>query len=221
MFAGPANRPAPGNEWIAGAGSVQAATGVVLHRAEMNVLDFDLARLLEHPTLTLRHLICPTIFRLAATQKQWIMGEREVAVSRRPTLRGAREPVSVRFFWALRELEPPTRYNEFREELRKLKATMNVQQLTELAALGVAFGLVSVLLPDDAVTDVVQVGGRGDFELNGRQDQMIEISGVTKELIEDRFSQKKKQILLNKRLTRAIVSVTGFDPPLSRLERVK
>ena len=187
----------------------------------MNVLDFDLARLLEHPTLTLRHLICPTIFRLAATQKQWIMGEREVAVSRRPTLRGAREPVSVRFFWALRELEPPTRYNEFREELRKLKATMNVQQLTELAALGVAFGLVSVLLPDDAVTDVVQVGGRGDFELNGRQDQMIEISGVTKELIEDRFSQKKKQILLNKRLTRAIVSVTGFDPPLSRLERVK
>ncbi len=183
--------------------------------------EFDVLSFLEHPTLTLRHLIAPTILRLAETQKKWVTGTRHLAVLFRPAVGEEIHEIGVTFRWALRELEPQSRYNEYRDELRKLKRTMNEHSVTELAALGVAFGLVSVLLPKDAVTRVVPLGGRGDYYLNGRRDEMIEISGVAKGAIGGRFAAKRKQVLLNADLTRAYVSVTGFSPPESRFERVR
>lgn len=169
----------------------------------------------------MRFLIAPTILRLAETQKKWVAGTRDLLVRYRPVVGEEIQEIAVTFRWALQELEPESRYNEYRDELRKLRRTMNEHSVTELAALGVAFGLVSVLLPDDKVTRVVQIGGRGDYYLNDRRDEMIEISGVAKGAIGDRFSRKRKQVLLNTELTRAYVSVTGFSPPVSRFERVR
>jgi len=186
----------------------------------MGVVEFDVATLLRHPRLTVRHLIAPTVFRLSPTRKKWPKGEREFAVTYRATSSADAEAATVRFRWALRELEPPALYNELREELRKLANTQNENQITEGAALGVAFGLLSVLMPSETVTKVVQLGGRGDYYLNGSFDQMIEISGVREGSIGKRFAEKKKQILLNKSLTKAIVCVVGFVPPTGRLERV-
>ena len=182
---------------------------------------FNLVGLLEHPKLTLRHLVAPTIFRLARTQKNWKRGSQEMSVSFRPAVKEGVRDLVVNFSWALGDLKPPERYNEFREELRKLRETMNDNQITEFAALGVAFGLITVLLPEEQVTRVVQVGGRGDYYLNHDRHEMIEISGVKKGDISARFSQKRKQILKNAELRKALVSVTGFAPPTARLERVR
>lgn len=186
----------------------------------MSVVEFDLAGLFEHPRLSVRHLIAPAIFRLSPTRKRWTAGERDVAVTFRAGPEADAELVTVKFRWALRELEPAARYNELREELRKLANTQNENQITEGAALGVAFGLLSVLMPDEKVRKVVQIGGRGDFYLNQRLDHMIEISGVKEGTLTKRFAEKKKQILLNASLTKAFVCVVGFALPTARLEWV-
>jgi hypothetical protein len=188
---------------------------------DVEVLKFNLAVLLAHPKLTLRHVVAPTIFRLARTQKNWKRGSREMGVAFRPAVKGGVQDLVVTFSWALGDLHPPERYNEFREELRKLRETMNDNQITEFAALGVAFGLITVLLPEEQVTRVVQVGGRGDYYLNQSRQEMIEISGVKEGDISARFSQKRKQILKNQELRKALVSVTGFAPSAARLERVR
>jgi hypothetical protein len=68
---------------------------------------------------------------------------------------------------------------------------------------------------------VVQVGGRGDYYLNRRRDEMIEVSGVGKGDLAKRFAGKTKQVLANAALTRAFVCIIGFDPAAARLERVR
>lgn len=183
--------------------------------------EFDLAELLLHPKLTLRHLVAPTIFRLASTRKQRLTGTREVSVGFRRKVSGRATDTPITFSWALRDLDPPSRYNEFREELRKLDATLNANQITELAALGVAFGSASLLLPDDAITRVVSLGGRGDFYLNGRRDEMIEIAGIKTGSVTALFGRKKKQILENQKLVRAFVCVVSFETAAMRFERVR
>lgn len=80
---------------------------------------------------------------------------------------------------------------------------------------------MTVLMPKEDITKVTVKGDRGDFYLNHRRDQMVEISGTLKQDLADRFSQKRKQILLNKTLNKAIVCVSRFMSANSRLERVK
>ena len=129
--------------------------------------------------------------------------------------------VAVTFRWEIRELDAVTGAARFREELRKLRTSRNTNDITELAALGVAFCLVSRLLPGDKITRIVPLGGKGDYYLNGRRDEMIEVSGTVKGDLQARFEKKSRQILANERLTRAFVSVTRFAPGGSILGRVR
>jgi hypothetical protein len=76
-------------------------------------------------------------------------------------------------------------------------------------------------LPEDRITRVVPRGDRGDFYLNGRRDEMIEIAGTVSRDLNRLFNEKKTQVLLNTSLTKALVNVSRFGMPASRLERVK
>ena len=62
---------------------------------------------------------------------------------------------------------------------------------------------------------------RGDFYLNGRRDEMLEVSGTVRGSLDARFSKKREQILLNAVLRKALVSVSRFASATSRLERVR
>lgn len=186
----------------------------------MRTLTFQLGRLLEMPLAT-RDLIPSTIYRLADTQKDWKSGARDVQVRCRTNLSGDHENLIVRIAWSQETLAIDYAYSEIRDDLRKLAKTKNDEQMTELAALGIAFVLVTALLPDDRITKVVPKGERGDFYLNDSRDEMIEISGTIRRDLGKLFSEKKQQILLNKGLRRALVSVSRFSDASSRLERVK
>jgi hypothetical protein len=185
-----------------------------------NEPEYDLASLFDHE-LAVNRYITPAVFRLARTRKDWANGRRSLAVRFVPAVEATPVQTSVNLTWNLRGIEPESRYNDLRGELRKLSKTLNDTQLTENAALGVAFALVAVLSPDDEITEVVQVGGRGDYYLNRRRDEMIEVSGVGKGDLTERFAGKTKQVLANAALTRAFVCIIGFDPAAARLERVR
>ena len=101
----------------------------------------------------------------------------------------------VRVQWSQAKMALECGYTQVREDLSKLKDSMNENAITELAALGVSFVLVKLLLPNDRITRVVQIGGRGDFYLNGRRDQMIEISGTVRGNLNERFQTKREQVL--------------------------
>ena len=175
---------------------------------------------MEHQLLT-RDLIAPTIYRLAPRRGDWQDAYRDVEVTFRQTARGRWRALVVRMQWSLASLAQEREYWWTRQDLSKLAHTKNEEAITELAALGVAFALVMVLLPRDKITKVVPKGDRGDFYLNGTRDQMIEISGTLRGDLNRRFSEKKRQILLNRNLRRAIVNVSRFAEPASRLERVR
>jgi hypothetical protein len=119
------------------------------------------------------------------------------------------------------DLDEAAGYNRFREELRKLRNSQVEQDITELAALGVAFGLTRLLLPKDKITKIVPIGGRGDYYLNGRRDEMIEVSGTIKASLDGLFKLKSGQVLKNTALVRAFVFVARFDSAEARLERVR
>jgi hypothetical protein len=90
-----------------------------------------------------------------------------------------------------------------------------------LAAIGVAFSLVGSLLPQNKITRIVPPGGRGDYYLNGRRDEMIEVSGTLKGDLNALFRKKREQILDNPHLVRAFVCVVRFDTAEVRLEPVR
>ena len=123
--------------------------------------------------------------------------------------------------WSVPDLDAEDGSDRFREDLRKLRDSKNDRVITELAGLGIAFCLVRLLLPDEQITRVVATGGKGDYYLNGRRDEMIEVSGTIEDSLAGRFTEKKDQILQNMRLTKAYVSVTRFARLASRLERVR
>jgi len=188
----------------------------------MEPVDIELGSLLQEPRrLLTRDLIGPTIYRLAQDRKTREAGQRVVTVVFRAAPRGRRRKLAFRVTWSCVVLAMKHGYAEVLEDLAKLARTKNEDVITELAALGLAFLLVTALLPRDQITKVVPKGGRGDFYLNGRRDQMIEISGTMEGDLSKRFSEKRQQILLNRRLTRAYVNVSRFATPASRLERVK
>ena len=182
---------------------------------------FELGELLKHSRILTRDLIAPTIYRLAERRKDWKEGKRDIKVAFRESVKGQRHDLVVHVEWSLASIALDHKYPTVREDLRKLADSKNDDVITELGALGTGFLLVTVLLPKDRITRVVQKGGRGDFYLNGRRDEMIEVSGTYKGDLNKRFSQKKAQILLNKSLRKAIVNVSRFEMPASRLERVK
>lgn len=108
-----------------------------------------------------------------------------------------------------------------RGDLRKLRNAKNEEEITTLAAIGTAFALMSVLMPGEEITKVTAKGSRGDFYLNHRRDQMVEISGTVRGDLASRFSQKRTQVLLNRTLRKALVCVSRFASTAARLERVK
>lgn len=181
----------------------------------------DLATLADNPEISSRLWIAPTILRLAEKRNAWDDGQRVVEVGFCRRAKGKLKAVAVQVSWSLSRLALDYQYATIRTELAQLRSSKNVQQISEEAALGVAFLLVATLLPRDRITRVVQVGGRGDFYLNGRRDQMIEVSGTRTGSLDVVFLRKRSQILLNRALTKAIVSVTRFEAPASRLERVR
>ena len=180
----------------------------------------NLSSLVAHPRINTREFIAATIFRLAAGQKKRREGQREISVRFRAATDAPAEELTVTVTWSIAELDAEDGTNRFREDLRKLRDSKDDRIITELAALGVAFCLVPVLLPDVQITRVVRTGGRGDYYLNGRRDKMIEVSGTIEGSLTRRFTEKEKQILQNKRLTKAYVSVTRFAEPASILMRV-
>ena len=203
--------------------SCREAVAVILEFAEMTHEPLDLS-CLAHDEINTNYLVAPVIFRLARTQKQWRQGQVSLKVAKRLDLEGPVAELAVHLAWAIDALDEVFRYNpqghSFRHELRRLRHSVNERHITELAAVGVTFALVSVMLPEDRITRVAQIGERGDYYLNGRMDEMIEVSGVKEGGIDQRFEAKREQILKNRRLTRAFVSVIGFDPLIARFERV-
>lgn len=181
----------------------------------------ELSRLADNPEIVSRLWIAPTIFRLSANRNAWENGTRTIELSVRATPRQHARTEALTVTWSLDRLALRVQYPTLRTELSQLRSSKNEIAITEEAALGVAFLLVSEFLPFDRITRVVQVGGRGDFYLNGRRDQMIEISGTQSGSLDTLFSRKRAQILLNSKLTKAMVSVTRFESPASRLERVR
>ena len=187
----------------------------------MRNLELNLQELLPDKRIDTARFIPSTIVRLALTQKARQRGERSLKVAFRESPEEEPERLGATFRWAVADLDDAVGYNRFREELRKLRGSQANQDITELAAIGVAFSLVGCLLPTDGITRVVPVGGRGDYYLNGRRDEMIEVSGTLKGDLDARFREKRTQILKNDRLIRALVCVVAFDPPQARLERVR
>lgn len=187
----------------------------------MDPVEIDLRRLLEHPSINTEEFIAPVIFRLARTQKARAQGERGFQVRLRRTAGGAQEDVSVTICWSIRELDDALGYNRLREELRKLRDSKSPNDITELAACCVAFLLVGELLPEEKIVRIVLPGGRGDYYLNWKDDEMVEVSGTVEGNLDARFAEKTRQILKNKGLRRAFVSVTSFSEATSILERVK
>jgi len=186
----------------------------------LDPIRFQLGKLLRLDAFA-RDLIPATIYRLAESRKAWRQGSRQIAVQFRPELKPLASERLVIVEWSYESIGVHYGYDAVREDLRKLANAKNSEQITEGAAIGTAFVLVTVLMPNDTISKVVQKGGRGDFYLNGRADEMIEISGTLQGPLDSLFNKKRTQVLLNEQLTRAIVSVTGFERPRSRLERVK
>jgi hypothetical protein len=187
----------------------------------MERLVFDLGDLLVEQKVLTRDLIAPTIYRLAERRREWQDGQREISVEFRESLAAEGRQLGIVVTWSLAALAQDGEYYWARRDLAKLAHSKNAEQITELAALGIAFLLVKVLLPTDKITKVVPKGGRGDFYLNGRRDHMIEISGTIERDLHRLFNEKKRQILLNPALSRAMVNVSRFATPASRLERVR
>lgn len=181
----------------------------------------DLSVLLSHPTIITAEFVAPMIFRLAANRKEQREGQCEISARFRPTVGGPVQEPAVTITWSVPELDKADGTSRFRDDLRKLRDSKSEWIITQVAALGVAFCLVSQLLPDEQITRVVTPGGKGDYYLNGRRDEMIEVSGTMKRSLAGLFTEKKGQILQNKRLTKAYVSVTRFAPLASKLERVR
>lgn len=181
----------------------------------------DLSRLGVHSEISAHLWIAPAIFRLSETRTAWNEGFRTIDLSIRAGARQIVKADRLTVKWSLDQLALGLEYPTLRTELSQIRNSKNEVAITEAAALAVAFLLVSEFFPADRITRVVQVGGRGDFYLNGRRDQMIEISGTLTGSLEALFSRKHTQILLNSELTKAIVGVTRFASPASRLERVR
>jgi len=182
--------------------------------------EFNLARVLEHELAT-TDLIAPTIYRLAERRSDWTEGCRAFETRFRRTKRGSERTGELIITWGLGEIALDYGYGTVRDDLRKLAKAKNEDQITELAAIGTAFCMMVVLMPGERITKVTAKGDRGDFFLNGRRDEMMEISGTVRDNLDSRFSRKKRQILLNKMLRKAIVNVSRFASATSRLERVK
>ena len=182
--------------------------------------EFNLARVLEHELAT-TDLIAPTIYRLAEGRSDWTEGCRAFETRFRRTKRGSERTGELIITWGLGEIALDYGYGTVRDDLRKLAKAKNEDQITELAAIGTAFCMMVVLMPGERITKVTAKGDRGDFFLNGRRDEMMEISGTVRDNLDSRFSRKKRQILLNKMLRKAIVNVSRFASATSRLERVK
>lgn len=182
--------------------------------------DFNLAQVLTHELAT-TDLIAPTIFRLAKARKQWARGERRIDVALRRNKGGSAQTRQLRILWDLGEIALDYGFAPIRDDLRKLAKAKNEEQITELAAIGAAFCLMTVLMPGERITKVTTKGDRGDFFLNGRRDEMMEVSGTVQDDLDSRFSRKKRQILYNRMLRKAIVNVSRFASATSRLERVK
>ena len=190
-------------------------------RELMDSANLDLRVLLQHRDIDAAAFVAPTILRLAKDQNAQRKGQTEVEVSFRSGKDDVVQTFPMVFRWSVAGLDAEFGCSRFREELKKLRKSKNEHDITELAAYGVAFALPSALLPDDRVSRVVQVGGKGDFYLNDVRLEMIEIGGTLRGDVAGLFARKRKQILANARLTRAFVSVTRFDPLESRLERVR
>jgi len=187
----------------------------------MGELAVNLSDILSHGWIDTARFIPSIIVRLAMTQKARQWGERTVTVSFCESIDLEPETLAVTIRWNVADLDEAVGYNRFRDELRKLRNSQAEQDITELAALGIAFSLVRILLPTDEITKVVPLGGRGDYYLNGRRDEMIEMSGTLKGDLNARFFEKRAQILKNNRLIRAFVCVVRFDSAEARLERVR
>jgi hypothetical protein len=182
--------------------------------------DFNVAELLDHDAAS-SDLVAPTIYRLASSRKLWRNGERVLRVALKPTARGDRRARELRIFWDLEQIEHEYHHPQAREDLRKLANAKHEEEITTLAAIGTAFGLMSALMPKDEISRVSVTGDRGDFFLNNRRDEMVEISGTMRGDLSSRFSEKRQQVLLNETLRKAIVCVSRFVSATSRLERVK
>lgn len=185
-----------------------------------DVLRYDLAELIQLPRtrVTTRDLIPPVVYRLAR-KRTWNQGKVPIEVRFR---RGPDTPMiehKLLLQWDLAAIS--ARYREIHEDLKRIASTKNDQVITEQAAIGIAFVLVTALLPEDTITRVVQLGGHGDFFLNGNRFEMIEICGTKSGPLNKRFDEKRAQIRLNRSLTKAWVCVSQFSPPRSRLERVR
>ena len=135
----------------------------------MKTRQFDLGQILGDKRITTEEFIAPTVYRLAESQKHWRLGEWDIDVRFRPSLRGKVRDTIVRISWDQGSIALDREYPGVREDLRKLRISKNESDITELAALGVAIVLVKALLPNDRITKVVPIGGRGDFYLNGRE----------------------------------------------------
>ena len=182
--------------------------------------DVNIVQLLEHEAAS-TDLVAPTVYRLAETRKRWRKGDRCVQVKLRKGVTGAPQTRLLQFTWDLAEMAMEYDLGHVREDLRKLANAKSDAQITELAAIGTAFCLVSSLMPGERITKVAAIGQRGDFFLNDRRDQMLEISGTLTDDLDARFARKKRQILLNETLRKAVVNVSRFASATSRLERVK
>ena len=182
--------------------------------------EFNIARLLKHEVAT-ADLIAPTIYRLAESRKRWAKGERRLDIRFRRSHRGPERAGQLRITWDLPEIGLEYGYGPVREDLRKLAQAKNEEQITELAAIGTAFCVMALLMPGEKITKVAIKGDRGDFYLNGRRDEMLEVSGTVRGSLDARFSKKREQILLNAVLRKALVSVSRFASATSRLERVR
>lgn len=182
--------------------------------------EIDLGQLALHSELALGLLIPQTIYRVARRRAEWRSGETAFHVSFAESDNEASTQI-VKLFWNLDPQAEHSRDRWMLEDLRKLAHTSNSRTITEAAGIGAAYAFVSALLPHDRVSSVVQTGGRGDFYLNGRHSEMIEISGTLEQDVDRRFEEKRAQVLQNTRLVRAFVCVTSFGERIARLERVK
>ena len=187
----------------------------------MDPAEIDLRRLLKHPSINTEEFITPVIFRLAKTQKARAQGQRSLQVRFRRTVEGAQEDLAIGIRWSVGELDDASGYNRYREDLRKLRGSKTPNEITELAACGLAFLLVGELLPEEQIAWIAPPGGKGDYYLNWKYHEMIEVSGTVEGNLVSRFTEKKKQILSNARVNKAFVSVTCFSEATSILERVR
>ncbi len=189
----------------------------------MDALDFNLAQLVSLPrsTLVTREFIVPVIYRLSGSRRERREGERVVRVEFLEAVAKPRLAWHVRFFWDVVEIARDFGYDQIQDDLRGLAKTRNENVLTETAALGVAFSLMSLLLPQETISRVAQIGDRGDYFLNSRRSEMIEVGGTRSGRLTTLFGEKRRQVLARKSLTKAYVSVTCFDEVASILERVR